>query len=284
MDQGTAEEKAVFAKVLDPATRTEMKSTGFLLGDGLAGVSSAVFETAYVRGRRTVNKLGNDPGYRSSMSMVPDLGLGVFAAATSSGDLWGDGDTVGFPILSRAIPVVEQLLVAQDLTSLHLPNASFVEAISGVYCSANRSSPNARMLQVEKIPVPAIAEDEAQQTVDALVMRHAGYPAMVMRYEGGSLFRQTMGPEAYMPIELAPCHNDAAPGQNLCPMSCGRRLFRGSGSLQEFRTDDRAGAYQGKMGYGAPGGSFECHRYLPAKSDDTLEPRVVEIAAGHSSS
>ena len=62
MDVGTDEEKAGFAKVLDPATRTEMHSTGFALGDGLAGVSSAVFETAYIHGRRTANKLGNDAG------------------------------------------------------------------------------------------------------------------------------------------------------------------------------------------------------------------------------
>jgi CubicO group peptidase (beta-lactamase class C family) len=61
MDVGTAEEKAMFAKVLDPATRTEMRSTGFVLGDGLAGVSSAVFETAYIHGRRTASKLGVCP-------------------------------------------------------------------------------------------------------------------------------------------------------------------------------------------------------------------------------
>ena len=58
MDVGTADERATFATVLDPATRTEMRSTGFLLGDGLAGVSSAVFETAYMHGRRTASKLG----------------------------------------------------------------------------------------------------------------------------------------------------------------------------------------------------------------------------------
>ena len=58
MDVGTAEDKAVFATVLDPATRMEMHSTGFLLGDGLAGVSSSVFETAFIQGRRTASKLG----------------------------------------------------------------------------------------------------------------------------------------------------------------------------------------------------------------------------------
>lgn len=84
----------------------------------------------------------------------------------------------------------------------------------------------------------------------------------VLQYEGGNVFRQTMGPELSMPIELPPCHNSEVPGQNLCPTSCNRRLFRGSGSLYDFKVDERAGVYHGKMGYGVPGSPlFECHRY-----------------------
>ena len=45
--------------------------------------------------------------------MVPDLALGIFATATSTGDLWGDGDAVGFPVASKIIPAVEELLIAQ---------------------------------------------------------------------------------------------------------------------------------------------------------------------------
>ena len=125
------------------------------------------------------------------------------------------------------------------------------------------------------------------------MLRHAGSPAMVLRYEGGSQFRQTMGPELYMPIELPPCHrwrhpidtsetpsrhctaggsqplqyrrtrtgseypflpvSADAPGQNLCPMSCNRRLFRGSGTLLGFAVDERPGGYHGMMAtHGAP--------------------------------
>ena len=46
------------------------------------------------------------------------------AFATSTGDLWGDGDAVGFPVASRLIPVVDELLTAQDLRGQRLPNAS----------------------------------------------------------------------------------------------------------------------------------------------------------------
>eukprot|EP01045_Picozoa_sp_COSAG04_P038094 COSAG04_NODE_10040_length_811_cov_0.849719_2_plen_49_part_01 len=49
-----------------------------------------------------------------------------------------------------------------------------------------------------------------------------------------------------MNISLPPCHDSTVPGQNLCPMSCGRRMFRGSGELWEFGIDDRPGEYHGK--------------------------------------
>ena len=60
------------------------------------------------------------------MTMVPDLALGIFAFATSTGDLWGDGDAVGFPVASRLIPVVDELLTAQDLRGQRLPNLSLI--------------------------------------------------------------------------------------------------------------------------------------------------------------
>eukprot|EP01047_Picozoa_sp_COSAG01_P044448 COSAG01_NODE_4017_length_5430_cov_4.544926_5_plen_87_part_00 len=55
--------------------------------DSLSGVASGVFETAFMHGRRTTNKLGCDGGYRSDITMVPDLALGIFAVATSTCDL-----------------------------------------------------------------------------------------------------------------------------------------------------------------------------------------------------
>ena len=151
------------------------------------------------------------------------------------------------------------------MTSLSLPNASFLEAISGLYCTADRNASFARTVELEQIPVAAAAGAAAgdAQTVQALVMRHSGSPSMVLRYEGGNSFRQTMGPEDFMPFELAPCHDANAPeaGQNLCPLSCGRRLFRGSGELLEFEIDQRPGEYHGLMG---TSGAFVCHKYHPA--------------------
>ena len=107
--------------------------------------------------------------------MVPDLALGIFAFATSTGDLWGDGDAVGFPVASRLIPVVDELLTAQDLRGQRLPNASFVAAISGLYCTSNRTSALARTIAVENIPVPSAAGD-----------RLVGVPTLVLREGAGS--------------------------------------------------------------------------------------------------
>ena len=64
-----------------------------------------------------------------------------------------------------------------------------------------------------------------------------------------------------MNISLPPCHDSTVPGQNLCPMSCGRRMFRGSGELLEFGIDDRPGEYHGKMEIS---GAFVCHKYAGA--------------------
>ena len=214
--------------------------------------------------------------------MVPDLALGIFATATSTGDLWGDGDAVGFPVASLIIPLINQQLVEQDLTSMPKPNASFLTSISGTYCTANRSSSFARTIGLERILVAtsdgtasgtqgreSIGRQIQAATVEVLVMRRHGSPPMVLRYEGENRFRQTMGPEDYMPADLPPCHihddganNGTSSDQNLCPLSCGRRLFRGSGELLEFAIDEKAGEYHGMMG---TRGAFICHRYHPAK-------------------
>ena len=76
---------------------------------------------------------------------------------------------------SRLIPVVDELLTAQDLRGQRLPNASFVAAISGLYCTSNRTSALARTIAVENIPVPSAAGD-----------RLVGVPTLVLREGAGS--------------------------------------------------------------------------------------------------
>lgn len=96
-------ERASFASVLDSATRAEMRRSGMVQGDGVSAVGSGTFEMAFsnTSSRWTVNKLGCLGGYRSSFSIVPSLKLGVFAVATSTCDLYGDGDAIGFPVVTK---------------------------------------------------------------------------------------------------------------------------------------------------------------------------------------
>ena len=46
-------------------------------------------------------------GYRSSTTIVPQLGLSFFAAVTSTCDFYGDGDALGFPVVSTILPPLE---------------------------------------------------------------------------------------------------------------------------------------------------------------------------------
>jgi hypothetical protein len=86
-DEGDDNDKELFASVLDPATRAEMRNTGFVMGDSISAVSSGVFERAYVQKRWTENKLGCVEGYRSDLTLVSSLGLNVFGMTTSTCDL-----------------------------------------------------------------------------------------------------------------------------------------------------------------------------------------------------
>ena len=63
--------------------------------------------------------------------MVPDLSLGIFAVATSTCDLYGDGDALAFPVANQILPLVEALVLEADAKAQGLPNASFTAAISG---------------------------------------------------------------------------------------------------------------------------------------------------------
>ena len=96
--------------VLDPASIAELRNSAMLQADGISAIGGGTLENAFSHGRWTFNKLGCLPGYRSATTIVPELGLSVFAAAASTCDLHGDGDAVGFPIVSQLIPPLERLL------------------------------------------------------------------------------------------------------------------------------------------------------------------------------
>jgi len=70
-------------QVLDGDSIHEMMAPAVLLRDGTAAVGSP-FEIQYSSGVWIKSKQGQFPGYRSSMSLVPELKLGIFVSALVS--------------------------------------------------------------------------------------------------------------------------------------------------------------------------------------------------------
>ena len=66
----------------------------------------------------------------------------------------------------------------------------------------------------------------------------------VLRYLGGNAFRQVLGPDAFLPLGWPACHDSSVPGQNLCPISCVRKMARGSGDYAHFAVDPTPGPDQ----------------------------------------
>lgn len=264
---GSAQTRAAFASVLDPATRAEMRSSGFFQGDGISAVGSGTFEMAYSAQRWTANKLGCTDGYRSAITMVPSLSLGVFGVATSTCDLYGDGDAVSFPVVSKIIPLVEQALLQRSqrnnttsegahsravepngswpYPSSFMPPADVLANVSGQYCNQDAASPDGVVVRVESV-------DGLAGGASVLVMRPSlkssqGYPYVLqwIGHESGApatgpmWFRMVMGPEKYLPSTWPGCSTSTANGTalNLCPISCMRKLARGSGQLVNFQWD-----------------------------------------------
>jgi len=120
--------------VLDPASVLELRNTAMLQADGISAVSSGTLETAFSHGRWTHNKLGCLGGYRSATTLVPELGLSLFAAAASTCDFYGDGDAVGFPIVSRLIPPLEAVLASRFAESQRSPPPSSADIIGKYVC------------------------------------------------------------------------------------------------------------------------------------------------------
>eukprot|EP00947_MAST-08B_sp_MAST-8B-sp1_P003035 g3035.t1 len=128
--------------VLDPGSRLEMHQTAVLQADGISAVGGATFELAHSARRWTANKLGCEGGYRSDTTIVPSLGLGVFAAAASTCDYYGDGDAVAFPAVAALIPALEAALTAAEVASPKAPggfldpavvNPAAVDELLGTY-------------------------------------------------------------------------------------------------------------------------------------------------------
>eukprot|EP00939_MAST-03C_sp_MAST-3C-sp1_P001219 g1219.t1 len=255
MDSGTPNERERFRAVIDPATRAEMRNTGYVMGDALSSISSGVLEGAFMQGRWTQNKLGCVEGYRSDMSLVPSLGLTMFGVATSTCDLYGDGDAIVFPIASKLVREI-----ASELSDFQrpLPPKDVLDNVLGSYCSDIPS--NALTISVERHNV-VMRPPNGQPY--AFVLRYIGNASKEDYGEVASQWRLVMGPEKWLSPDLPGCTApvDSSSGNDgLCPISCMRKMGRGSGELAFFYVDDMPGPNQGRFVMSIPGSGQRCYR------------------------
>jgi len=216
--------------------------------------------------------------------MVPSLGLGVFGVATSTCDLRGDGDAVAFPMTAALVPAVARVQADRDAMAQAavLPDPAVVASVAGHYCSAD---PTKHMtIAVEQIPLPSAINATTAATAAALVLRPApsvqGY-SFVLAYVGNASavygvgateWRRIMGPELWLPASDPGCSPGttaaaatAATGEDkgLCPISCMRKMSRGSGEAVFFYTETE-GPWKGHMRMEDPGGGNWCIREAAA--------------------
>ena len=239
-----------------PATViAEMLRTVALQEGGGSAVSAAGFEALHVGrpGRWAFAKAGNYDGYRTSLVVVPSLSVGVFAAATSSGDLRGNGDAVALPLLEALLPAVEAAMRAavddvpgRDLraeTSAagapHLPAApgALIAQVQGLYCRNRRNGP---------------VEVVRNATTGLLFLNNwFGGGSLPARLEwiGGTSFVMRLDTRAdYFAYSYEgegrgaggkprdECEVDAATGASLCTSNCMLKYVKGDREVVTFGT------------------------------------------------
>eukprot|EP00035_Acanthoeca_spectabilis_P002751 m.89302 g.89302 ORF g.89302 m.89302 type:complete len:228 (+) comp11731_c0_seq2:868-1551(+) len=144
--------------VVDGATFAEMQLTGAIGGQptGFGGIGSGTYELAHIgngtsHSHWAITKAGCLNGYRSDTFMIPELQLGIFAVATSTCDVHGDGDAITFPAANLLVPVVQATLEAAESQNISgggwLPMSP--TAFIGLYayhCHIRKRSPHCEEL------------------------------------------------------------------------------------------------------------------------------------------
>ena len=237
---------------LDPTTAREMLLPGFPLRDGRSAISRGTYEQVFSRGHVLQTKAGCIGGFRSDVTLVPELGgLGVFAVLTSTCDVVGDGDALAFPIANRLIPAVEAALASEAVAAAAAKeNTAKVAAASkakanttndddaalvGTYACPDGGSLAVTLEEFASGATSLVYRNYADYYPFALSFRAAGTdplaPAFALRHYTMDMVGEFLDPG------LPGCTSSAATGSvNTCPTTCPCRLARGDGEVASFRT------------------------------------------------
>ena len=152
--------------------------------------------------------------------------------------------------MSKIVPLVEQALArrAADPAAGLVPPATVLANITGHYCGL------------------VVSLEKSSDGGEHLVLRPAStdsteYPFVLQwlgrDQDGRAMLRKVMGPEKWLPANWPGCSAEGAQGQalNLCPVSCNRKMARGSGDLVFFDFD----TVKSSMRLASQDG-FSCHK------------------------
>ncbi len=232
------------SSVLDPASVLELRTSATLQPDGISAVTGATFEAAWMQptaaspaavdGHWAFNKLGCYGGYRSAITVIPELGLSVFAAAASTCDFYGDGDGLSFPILAKLMPPLSSVLDLRMAATVLAP--ANAQDYVGSYACAELVA-GARMEGGGYTPhTTTVAVEDGRLVMSGVP---GGYPWLLLQLDSPQdAFRMLMREPS---ADLDGCHDKAWPGAQLCKTSCFRQMARGD-SEPLFFTRDASGA------------------------------------------
>eukprot|EP00958_Prasinococcus_capsulatus_P004324 scaffold401_cov399-Prasinococcus_capsulatus_cf.AAC.8 len=254
-------------ELVDEMTFAELQMSGTVAGlsNAFGGVGSGTYEWVHLQsddqeeGHWAFTKAGCLEGYRSDTLLVPELGLGIFAVATSTCDINGDGDPITVPLANLLAPSIQKLLVEKQEEAIRasewLPPSP--ARFEGAYNCTGES-------------VSVAMEDSA------LVVRNYDtfYP-MRLEYvdqcpgnsdgmDGYNFHAHMIGPY----INATQCETTNTAGQrfNICPTSCMLRLFRGDNNYMQFLIDPAHPEKASQLV--SPGLEFYCTYVGPVHGQD----------------
>jgi len=235
------------AAVLDPQTRIEMQHSAVVHADGSSAIGGATYEMAYMRNRWSMSKLGCENGYRSDITLVPSLELGIFGAAASTCDFYGDGDAVVFPVVSAILPALEEAMQQEAIQALK-GDAPVSGELEGQFkCDDSTTmqvvlSQGILRLQPGPEGYPFILQHIEELTF-RIVM--ASYPNATTSQlpcpppfprNGPCTVNQFPG---FLDPSVPSCLRTAYGNNNLCPISCMREMMRDDTEIAVFQKNQK---------------------------------------------
>mmetsp|Transcript_20360 Transcript_20360/g.33577 ORF Transcript_20360/g.33577 Transcript_20360/m.33577 type:complete len:587 (-) Transcript_20360:59-1819(-) len=245
--------------VLDSASVAEMLNTGQVMGDGMSYISSGTFESMRIHDRVAMTKAGCLDGYRSDIMLIPSMKLGIFTSVASTCDLLGDGDVVSFPIAMKLIKRLKLIFGTYKMNSIPMAPTQY----TGTYC--NPDYPARIRLSTTLSGTPVLLMENGPGG-DQRIQEGLPFTLHSVSPLTPDVFRLEMGTQGsdYLSKKWRSCTNPKNKKQNLCPLSCNRRMGRGDLAMIRFKRDIMLKI----VGFEVIGGGLACDKISSSLDED----------------